>query len=88
MPFDFNSAFDLYPHDFRHNKHFNCGLYAAYVKWLNSYLTNRQSCVCYSGALSQPFGLPRGVLERYVLAPLLFNARVNYSCIKLSYFCR
>jgi hypothetical protein len=55
-------------------------IYAGYISWLHSYLTNRLSHVRYSAALSSPFELVSVVLPGSVLGPLLFNVCINDLC--------
>jgi hypothetical protein len=53
------------------------GLSCGYVDWFPSYLFNRQYQAIVFGILSSPFEVLSGVLQGYVLEPLLFTVCVN-----------
>jgi hypothetical protein len=45
--YDFSNAFDIFPHALLVHKLDNYGLSSGYINWFHSYLTNRESYVCY-----------------------------------------
>jgi hypothetical protein len=53
--FDFSNAFHIIPHSLLHHKLRNYGLSSGYLNYFLSYLTNRQSRVCYSDIISTHF---------------------------------
>jgi hypothetical protein len=75
--FDFSNAFDILPRAMLHHKPSNYGLSSCYLNRFLSYLTNRQSHVCYSVTLPSPFVVQSGVPQWSVSAPSLFNIIKN-----------
>jgi hypothetical protein len=69
-----------YPHNLLLHKLTNFRLSSGYVSWFHSYLINRQSFVCISGAFSCSFVEKYGVPHRSSLAHLLFNISINDIC--------
>ena len=53
------------------------GCNEAFVRWISSYLTDRQQVVNVRGKMSQPMSLSVGVAQGSIGGPLLFNLFVN-----------
>jgi hypothetical protein len=75
--FDLSSAFDLVSHTILLHIFRAHGFSVGYLNWFHSYLSNRQSSVRISDALSLPFEVLSGVPQEYVSGPLLFNISIN-----------
>jgi hypothetical protein len=75
--FDFNNAFDIVAHALLLHKLDNCALSSGYLNWFIGYLSNRQSCVRFSGIILLPFVLLSGVPQESVLRALPFSILIN-----------
>jgi hypothetical protein len=70
---DYTAAFDKVWHDGLIHKMINLGLPTKYVRWIKSFLTNRQSRVKVQDSLSRARNFRCGVPQGSVLSPRLFN---------------
>ena len=74
---DFEKAFDTPPHELLKSKLFGCGIGGKTLKWIDSFLCNRQQPVVVKGAKSDSVPVLSGVSQGTVLGPLLFSLYIN-----------
>jgi hypothetical protein len=75
---DVQCAFDAVWHNgLLYKLYMNTEIPSRIIRWISSYLTNRQVQVRVKGFLSSPFVPQAGVPQGSVIAPLLFNIFVN-----------
>ena len=68
---DFSKAFDTVNHDVLLNK-LNYGVRGNALEWFTSYLSDRRQYVTYNGCSSSTKYIKCGVLQGFILGPLLF----------------
>lgn len=74
---DFSKAFDKVPYSIVLAKHKSMGFSDLSLRWLESYLVNRQYQVLFRSSISEPFLASSGVPQGSHLGPLCFIVSVN-----------
>lgn len=69
---DMSKAFDRVNHNLLLAKLKHAGLPSPFLKWMSSYISNRQQQVIVLGATSQPLTVVSGVPQGSILGPILF----------------
>ena len=74
---DFSKAFDSVWHPALFHKLISAGLPPCFVRWAQSFLSDRHACVVFQNQKSRYFQVRRGVLQGSVLGPALFSLFIN-----------
>jgi hypothetical protein len=75
--FDLTKVFDVVDHNFIETKLYSIGLRGTILKWLMSFLSNRQLTVKINNKTSKVFETNIGVAQGSVLGPLIFLIFIN-----------
>lgn len=75
--FDLSKAFDTVDHNRLLSKIQYVGIRGIALKWITSYLSDREQLVCVAGSTSKPKHIKTGVPQGSVLGPILFTLYVN-----------
>jgi ribonuclease P/MRP protein subunit RPP40 len=75
--FDVTKEFDVVDHNFMETKLYSIGLRGKILKWLISFLSNRQLTVKINNKTSKVFETNIGVAQGSVLDPLIFLIFIN-----------
>ena len=69
---DFSKAFDSVWHPALFHKLISAGISPCFAHWTQSFLSDRHACVVYQNYKSRSFRVRRGVLQGFILGPVLF----------------
>jgi len=77
---DFSRAFPSIPHDKLWNKHFEIGVSAKNIRWLDTlYESSTMQIRLNNDYLSSPIDITESVLQGEILSPVLFNLYISKS---------
>ena len=74
---DFSKALNSVWHPALFHKFISPGLPPCFVRWTQSFLSDRRACVVYQNHKSHSFRVRRGVPQGSVLGPVLFSRFIN-----------
>ena len=74
---DFSKAFDTVTYETVLKKMQKLGFSKSYLRWVTSYLTERKQFVQIDDKLSSTIEVALGVLQGFILGPVIFNLYVN-----------
>ena len=74
---DFSKAFDSVWHPALFHKLVSAGLPHSFVRWTQSFLSDRRACMVYQNHKSRSFQVRRSVPQGSVLGPELFSLFIN-----------
>ena len=74
---DFRKAFDSVWHPAFFHKLISAGPPPCFVRWSQSFLSDRRACVVFQNHKSRSFRVRRGVSQGSVLGPVLFSLFIN-----------
>ena len=74
---DFLKTFDAVAYETVLKKMHKVGFSKSYLRWVTSYLTERKQFVQIDDKLSSTIEVALGVLQGFILGPVIFNLYVN-----------
>ena len=74
---DFSRAFEKVDHTLQIEQLYNLNIAGNLLGWIQDFLSNRFQQVLYTGAVSAPKPVTSGVIQGFVLGPLLFLGFIN-----------